>query len=86
MEGDDPPVMTEEEHRQRHVMLHAALEELAADWAAYHARQQKERAEPKLFSNSTIMELMEWSCQQTKRPEGPHTPRHGMVRRAGGTA
>lgn len=61
--------MTDEEkvtegHRLRHVELHEALDELAADWVAHQPRG-------KLFSNSTIMELMEWSHRQTIKPDGP---------------
>ena len=51
-----------ERHRQHHEELHQALDELAADWAAHQPMG-------KMFSNSTIMELMEWSYRQTKNPE-----------------
>jgi hypothetical protein len=49
-------------HRQRHVELHQALDELCADWAMH-------QPQGKIFSNSTIMELMEWSYKQTQEPE-----------------
>jgi hypothetical protein len=50
-----------ESHRQRHIELHQALDELAADWIAQQPRG-------KLFSNTTIMELLQWSFEQTKEP------------------
>ncbi|HEY1896723.1 MAG TPA: hypothetical protein VGG62_10645 [Terracidiphilus sp.] len=54
-------MMTEAEHRARHIELHKALDELCADWVAHQGWG-------KLFSNSTIMELMQWSHEQTIRP------------------
>jgi hypothetical protein len=56
--------MTTEEHRARHIELHRALDELCADWVTHQNFE-------KLFSNTTIMELMEWSHQQTIQPEEP---------------
>jgi hypothetical protein len=58
--------MTREEHRQRHVELHAALDELMADWARHNAHGGKR------FSNTTIKELMNWSYEQTKEPVSGH--------------
>lgn len=58
--------MTDEEHRDRHLELHRALDELLADWAA-----QQPRDGSRLFQNTTIAELMEWSYQQTKQPTRP---------------
>lgn len=55
--------MTTEEHRQRHVGLHLALDELVADWARHQPHDGS-----KLYSNTTIMELIEWSYQQTQEP------------------
>lgn len=61
--------MTDEEHRQRHQELHRALDELAADWMAHQPRG-------KLFSNSTILELVRWSFEQTREPSpAPGWPR-----------
>jgi hypothetical protein len=61
--------MTTEEHRQRHVGLHLALDELISDWAAHQSR-----VGGKMFSNTTIMELLEWSFEQTQKPdEAPGT-------------
>jgi len=59
--------MTDEEHRERHIALHRALDELAADWMA-------QQPLGRLFSNTTIMELMQWSFQQTLQPTQPTGP------------
>jgi hypothetical protein len=55
-------------HRARHIALHRYLDELCADWAA-------QQPCGKVFSNSTIMELMQWSHQQTIRPTEPEQGR-----------
>jgi hypothetical protein len=55
--------MTKEEHRRRHVDLHEALDELMADWALHQPRDGT-----KLYSNTTITELMKWSFEQTQNP------------------
>jgi len=47
------------EHKKRHEELHAALDQLVADWIS-----QTE----KLPSKSTVLELMTWSHQQTINP------------------
>lgn len=61
---------TKEEHRQRHLELHRALDELAADWALHHVKAAPRYGEQlKLFSNTTIEELMAWSHQQTIEPD-----------------
>ena len=52
--------MTEKEHRQRHRELHKALDELVADWARHNPG--------KIYSDSSIMDLMEWSFKQTQNP------------------
>ena len=52
-------MMTPEEHKQRHIELHTALDELIADFITHTN---------KLPSKSSIMELMEWSHQQTLEP------------------
>ncbi len=51
--------MEEKEHKERHEFLHKCLDELAADWISYTG---------KLPSKCTVMELMEWSHQQTINP------------------
>lgn len=56
--------MTEDEHRNRHIDLHKALDELIADWAAHQPKDSS-----KMYSNTTIAELMEWSYRQTSEPE-----------------
>lgn len=53
-------IMTKEEHRQRHEFLHKAFDELLADFLM-HNRE----ARP---SSSTLIELMNWSHQQTLDP------------------
>lgn len=53
--------MEKKEHIERHKELHKYLDELSADFIS-HTK--------KLVSETTIMELMEWSYQQTIKPEG----------------
>lgn len=59
---------TPQEHRARHVALHKALDELAADWLrcdpAPHHPERRSLSRP-------ILELMEWSHRQTLEPEEP---------------
>lgn len=52
--------MNTQEHRKRHQELHEKLDELVADCIRHklHFRPSK----------STVMELMEWSHQQTIKP------------------
>lgn len=59
--------MTPKEHRERHKLLHDHLDELIADWLTHHPMGTRP-------STSTILELMEWSYQQTVQP----TERDGM--------
>lgn len=59
--------MTTDEHRQRHVFLHDAFDELIADYLTWNRG--------KVPSNTTAMELMEWSHAQTIEPlEGDPPP------------
>lgn len=51
--------LTEGEHRLRHKQLHKSLDELSADFINHTG---------KLLSETTIMELMIWSFEQTKNP------------------
>jgi len=51
--------MTPEEHRQRHVQLHAALDELVACFCA------QTRFYP---SKTLVYDLLHWSYLQTKAP------------------
>lgn len=59
--------MTHDEHRARHLYLHAALDELLADFLTYNRT--------KLPSNTTVMELMTWSHAQTLDPVEGEPPR-----------
>lgn len=52
--------MEKEEHRLRHVKLHKMLDELIADFM---------RHTNKRTSQTTLLELMQWSCEQTKNPK-----------------
>ena len=51
--------MTDEEHKQRHIELHRMLDELVADYFTHTG---------KLFTSSSIMDLIQWSHQQTIQP------------------
>lgn len=51
--------MNHEEHQQRHVRLHQALDELVADYLA------QTRGMP---STTTLMDLLRWSLEQTQNP------------------
>ena len=54
--------MDKEEHKKHHIELHQALDLLAADMMLHTNR---------LLSETTILELMEWSHEQTiKTTEG----------------
>lgn len=55
--------MTEKEHKKIHLQLHRSFDELAADWLDNQPLKSNKK-----FSNTTIMELMEWSYQQTLKP------------------
>lgn len=48
-----------EEHKARHLALHAALDELVGDYISQTNR---------LPSKTTVMELLKWSHAQTQRP------------------
>ena len=50
---------TEDSHRRRHLELHESLDELVADMINH-----KEM----LPSKTTVLELIEWSYQQTIKP------------------
>lgn len=51
--------MAESEHKQRHLVLHKHLDELVADFIDQTC---------KLLSETTVMDLIKWSHQQTKNP------------------
>lgn len=52
--------MTTKEHKERHEYLHKRLDELAADYMRHNPG--------KLLSTTTVMELVQWSYQQTQKP------------------
>jgi hypothetical protein len=52
--------MTLDQHIARHQMLHRSFDELVADFIMQN--------DGKMFTNTTLLELVEWSFQQTKFP------------------
>lgn len=52
---------TLEAHKARHVALHAALDELLADFIAHTGKGL----------TATVGDLMTWSCEQTENPSSP---------------
>jgi hypothetical protein len=50
--------MTPEEHKQRHVELHRALDELFADYIEHHPDEHQ-------FTQMPLIDLMTWSHEQT---------------------
>lgn len=52
--------MTQEQHKKIHKNLHDSFDQLIADFFIHHR--------DKLPSNTTLMELMEWSYGQTQEP------------------
>lgn len=53
--------MTPDEHKQRHIELHKALDELFADYIAHHPEQGN-------FTNMPFGVLLRWSHEQTEQP------------------
>lgn len=53
--------MTPEEHKERHVELHKALDELFADYIEHHPDESS-------FTKMPLMRLIEWSSNQRKNP------------------
>jgi hypothetical protein len=51
--------LTLKEHKERHLKLHQALDELLADFIDHTG---------KYLSNTSIMELLEWSHTQWQNP------------------
>lgn len=49
-----------EEHKQRHVELHKAIDELSADYILHN---------PTAHLAGSILDLIEWSYGQTKDPK-----------------
>jgi hypothetical protein len=52
-------ILSKEKHQQRHKQLHKVLDELVADFIA-HTK--------KMPSQTSIIELMRWSHEQTENP------------------
>lgn len=57
---DCPVDHAKQAHQNRHKELYNNLDELYADYLAQHTG--------KLPSNTTVLELLQWSYQQTKEP------------------
>ena len=51
--------MDAKDHKQRHVELHRALDELFADFITHGGGR----------TTNTILDLIEWSCKQTISPD-----------------
>ena len=49
--------LTQKDHKERHIELHKELDELIADYITVTGKR---------ISNSTILELVQWSSQQTE--------------------
>jgi hypothetical protein len=58
--------LTGEAHRQRHVELHAALDELLADYVRHHPAQHE-------FLTLPLRVYLEWSYRQTITPDEDST-------------
>ena len=54
--------LTGEKHKERHIKLHKALDELFADYIEHHPKET-------LFTNKPIIELLRWSFAQTISPD-----------------
>jgi len=52
--------MNPEEHKEKHIKLHKSFDELTADYVSHTE---------KLLSETTVMELIEWSYSQTINPK-----------------
>ena len=59
MKSQNEKRMTKEDHKQRHIELHNRLDELLADYIGHTGN---------LLSKTTLLEIMDWSFQQTKNP------------------
>jgi hypothetical protein len=55
------PALTPEEHRQRHIELHKALDELFADYIGHHPEEHH-------FLDMPFRKLLDWSAQQMVTP------------------
>jgi hypothetical protein len=59
--------MAKDEHRKRHEELHRALDELVGDWVG--SSPPSLIFEPRLPSECTLLEFMEWSAKQAVEPD-----------------
>ena len=55
--------MNFEEHRQRHIALHKALDELFADYIKHHSERHE-------FLKMPLGDFIAWSHTQTVLPDG----------------
>lgn len=53
--------MTREDHITRHKMLHAAVDELFADYIGHHKEETQ-------FTQMPLIKLLNWSKEQTENP------------------
>lgn len=54
--------MTPKQHTRRHVLLHAALDELAADWTTHMGNTGKSFC----TKDINLKDFIAWSCQEAK--------------------
>lgn len=55
--------LTKQQHKERHEVLHKMLDELVADFIDHTQGS---------LNGTSIMQLIEWSYQQTKQPDEKH--------------
>ena len=61
-EANQEAAQTREEHVARHKVLHAALDELVADFISHTGR---------LPSQTSVIDLMQWAWAQVSNPTEP---------------
>lgn len=66
--------MESEEHKEHHIRLHKAFDELFADYIGQHPNQVS-------FLDMPLRQLLEWSHEQTLNPTGQHADEAGQHRR-----
>jgi len=59
--------LTPEEHKERHKILHNHLDELFADYIEHHPDEKE-------FLQMPLINLINWSFEQTKNPTERPTP------------
>lgn len=55
-------------HQMRHVHLHRSLDELVADFIRHNMKSKHDGRPICGLTNTSIMELMQWSYTQTQQP------------------